>query len=144
MFVIFYMKYLNSEYYAEVKDHRYKIHPTENIILRKRNPPNSLRIQYQIQNETQIRRNQKVIKKTNDELVAKIYPKNKNQPFQQQSKFKPLKCSSCKRINWLEFDKGFFVEIVSVLLIKRNIKLIKKYLDKIIIFQLDYLMLIRR
>ena len=23
------MKYLNGEYYVEVKDHRYKIHPTE-------------------------------------------------------------------------------------------------------------------
>ena len=29
------MKYLNGEYYVEVKDHRYKIHPTEKIILRK-------------------------------------------------------------------------------------------------------------
>ena len=36
------MKYLNGEYYAEVKNHRYKIHPTENIILRKRNPPKIL------------------------------------------------------------------------------------------------------
>ena len=36
------MKYLKSEYYVEVKDHRYKIHPTENIILRKRDPPLSL------------------------------------------------------------------------------------------------------
>ena len=29
------MKYLNGEYYVEVQDHRYKIHPTENNILRK-------------------------------------------------------------------------------------------------------------
>ena len=29
------MKTLNGEYFVEVKDHRYKIHPTENIILRK-------------------------------------------------------------------------------------------------------------
>ena len=56
------MKYLNGEYYAEVKDHRYKIHPTENIILRKPDPPTSLGTQYQVQNQTQIRRNQKVIK----------------------------------------------------------------------------------
>ena len=33
------MKYLNGEYYVEVKDHRYKIHPTENNILRKRDEP---------------------------------------------------------------------------------------------------------
>ena len=49
------MKYLNGEYYVEVKDHRYIIHPTEIIILRKRNPPTSLRTQYQVQNETQTR-----------------------------------------------------------------------------------------
>ena len=30
------MKYLNGEFYIEVKDHRYKIHPTENTVLRKR------------------------------------------------------------------------------------------------------------
>ena len=42
------MKYLNGEYYVEVKDHRYKNHPTENIILRKRDPPTSLRTQYQV------------------------------------------------------------------------------------------------
>ena len=56
------MKYPNGDYYVEVKDHRYKIHPTENIILRKRYPPTSLTTQYQVQNETQTRKNQKVIK----------------------------------------------------------------------------------
>ena len=29
------MKYLSGEYYVEVKDQRYKIHPTENNTLRK-------------------------------------------------------------------------------------------------------------
>ena len=33
------MKYLNGEYYVEVKDHRNKIHPFQNIILRNRDPP---------------------------------------------------------------------------------------------------------
>ena len=56
------MKYLNGECYFEVKGHRYRIHPTENIFLRKRDTPKSLRTQYQFQNETQIRKNQKVIK----------------------------------------------------------------------------------
>ena len=103
------MKYLNSEYYVEVKDHRYKIHPTQNIILRKRDPPTSPRTQYQVQNETKIRRNQKVIRNDNDELVVKNYPKNKNkQPIIQQQKFKPPKCPSCKQNNWLEFDKGYY------------------------------------
>ena len=49
------MKYLDGNYYVEVNDHRYRIHPTENVILRKRDPPTSLRTQYQVENETQIR-----------------------------------------------------------------------------------------
>ena len=103
------MKYLNGEYYVEVKDHRYKIHPTENIILRKRDPPSSLRTQYQVQNETQIRRNQKIIKNDNDELIVKNYPKNKNkQPIQQQPKLP--NCPSCKQNNWLEFNKGYYCQ----------------------------------
>ena len=65
------MKYLNGEDYVEVKDHRYKIHPRKNIILRKRDPPTSPRTQYQVQNETQIGRNQKVIKNDNDQLFFK-------------------------------------------------------------------------
>ena len=60
------MNYLNGEYFVEVKDHRYKFYPTENKILRKRDPPTSHRTQYQVQNETHIRKNQKVIKNDND------------------------------------------------------------------------------
>ena len=56
------MNYLNGEYYVEVKDHRYKIQSTENIIIRKRDEPKSLRTQYQVQNETQIRKNQKLLR----------------------------------------------------------------------------------
>ena len=101
------MKYLNGEYYVEVRDHRYKIHQTENIILRKPDPPTSLRTQYQVQNETQIRKYQKVIKNDNDQLIVKNYPTNK-QPIILQQKFKLPKCPSCKRNNWLEFDKGYY------------------------------------
>ena len=64
------MKYLNGQYYVEVKDHRYKIHSNENITLRKRDPPKSPGTQYQVQNETQIRKNQTVIKNNIDELVV--------------------------------------------------------------------------
>ena len=60
------MKYLNGDYYVQVKDHRYKFHPTEKIILRKRDEPKSFRKQYQTQNEIKIRRNQKVIKNDKD------------------------------------------------------------------------------
>ena len=100
------MTYLDGNYYVEVKDHRYNIHPTKNIILRKRDPPFSLRTQYQVQNETQIRKNQKVIKNDNDELIVKNYPKNKiKQPIIQQQ---TPNCPSCNRTNWLEFDKGYY------------------------------------
>ena len=121
------MKYLNGEYYVEVKDHRYKIHPTENIILRKRDPPTSLRTQYQVQNETQIRRNQKVIKNDNDQLIVKNYPKNK-QPIIQQQKFKPPNCPSCKQNNWLEFDKGFYCTNCEYIINKQKHQTDKKVL----------------
>ena len=72
------MKYLDRNYYVEVKDHSYRIHPNENIILRKRDPPASLRTQNQVQKETQIRRNQKVIKNDNIQLIVRNYPKKNN------------------------------------------------------------------
>ena len=120
------MKYLNGEYYVEVKDHRYRIHPTENIILRKRDLPTSLRTQYQVQNETQIRKNQKVIKNDNDQLIMKKYPKNKKQLIQQASKFKPPNCSSCKQNNWLEFDKGYYCKNCEYIINKQKRQIDKK------------------
>ena len=75
------MKVPIGQYYVEVKDHRYRLHPNENIFLRKRDPPNSLRTQYQVQNNTQLWRNQKVIKNDNDELVVKITLKINEQLF---------------------------------------------------------------
>ena len=99
------MKYLNGNYYVEVKDHRYRIHPTENITLRLRDPPPSLRTQYQVQNEAKIRKNKKVIKNDHDQSIVKKYPKNK-QPIIHQPKIKPLNCPFCKQNIWLEFDKS--------------------------------------
>ena len=75
------MKFPNGEYYVEVKDHRNKNHPTENKILRKRDPPLSVRTQFQVQNETQITRNEKVIEKDKDQLVVKNNPKINNRTF---------------------------------------------------------------
>ena len=98
------MKYLNGEYYVEVKDYRYKIRPTEKIVLRKRDPPKSLRTQYQFQNQTQIRKNQNVVE-NNGKLEVKNYPKNR-QPNIQQPNFKPPNCPNCKQNIWLESDKG--------------------------------------
>ena len=100
------MKYLIGQYYVEAKNHRYKIHPTEKTILRLRDGPKSLRTKYQVQNNTQIRKDQKVIKNDNDELMVKNYPKKK-QPTHQQ----PPNCPSCKRNKCLEFDKGYGCQI---------------------------------
>ena len=137
------MKYPNGEYYVEVKDHRYKIHPTEKIILRKRDPPQSLRTPYQAQNETQIGRNQEVIE-NNRKIEVKNYPKNKKQPTHQQPKFKLPYCPNCKQIVCLEFDKGYYCKNCNYIINKQNIRLIKKFSDKIIIFQQDCQMRIRR
>ena len=115
------MRYLNGQYYVEVKDHRYKIHPTENIILRKRDEPKSLRTQYQVQSDTQIRRNQKVIKNDNDELIVKNYTKHK-QPIIQQLP----NCPSCKQNNWLEFDQGYYCTICEYIINKQKHQIDKK------------------
>ena len=126
------MKYLNGEYYVEVKDHRYRFHPTENTILRKRDPPKSLRTQYQVQNETQTRNNQKVIRNDNDQLVVKNYPKNKNkQPAVQEQL---PNCPSCKRNIWLYFDKGYYCKNCEYIINKQEYQIDKKVLRQEIDF----------
>ena len=67
----------DGRYYVEVKDHRYKFHPTESNILGERDQPKFHQPQYQVQNETQVSRNQKVIRNNNDDLIVKNYPKEK-------------------------------------------------------------------
>ena len=89
------MKHLNGSYYVEVKDKRYLIHPTEKKILGLRDPPNTLRTQYKVQKDTQIEKNQKVIKNENDELIVKNYPKKKQASIQ-QPKSKTPECPECK------------------------------------------------
>ena len=78
------MKYPNGQYYVWVKEHRYLIHPTENFLLRLRDSPTSVRTQYRVQNDTQIRKNQKVVRNDNNELVAKNYLKKINLIFDNQ------------------------------------------------------------
>ena len=119
------MKYLNGEYYVEVKDHRYRIHATENNISRKRDPPTSLRTQNQVQNETQKRKNQKAIKNDNDQLVVKNYPKNK-QPIIRQPKFNLPNCPSCKENVWLEFDRGYYCRNCEYIINKQRHQIDKK------------------
>ena len=101
------MKYLNGKYYVEVKDKGYNIHPTENNILGFREEPKSLGTQNHVQNDTQTRKNQRVIKINNNELVVKNYTKNKKQPIIQQSRINFLSRPNCKRNSCFEFDKGW-------------------------------------
>ena len=121
------MKYLNGNYYVEVKDHRYKNHPSENIIIRKRDPPKSLTTQYQVKNQTKIRTNQKVIRNDDNQLIVKNYPKYKNkQPNIQQRKFDIPICPSCKQNNWLEFDIGYYCKICECIINKQKHQIEKK------------------
>ena len=89
--------------------------------MRLRDELKSLKSQYQVQNEIQVRKNQKVIKSDINELIVKNYHKNK-QPIQQQAKFKPPNFPSCKRKNWLEFDKVTTAKIVNIFLTNKNIR----------------------
>ena len=86
-----------------------------------------MRTQYQVQNETKTRTNQKVIKNDNDQLIVKNYPKNK-QPIIQQQKFKLPDCPSCKRNNWLEFDKGYYCQNCEYIINKQKHQIDKKVL----------------
>ena len=79
------MKHLDGQYYVEVEDHRYKIQPTKNNILGLRGPPNSLRLENQVQNGTQIKKNQKVIENNGKLEVKKILKMKNNQLFNNQS-----------------------------------------------------------
>ena len=126
------MKFLNGKYYVQKKDERYIFNPFEKIIQGLRDPPKSLKTQYRMQNETEIRQNQQVIRKHNDELIVKNYPKNK-QPIIQQGKITLSSCPDCKRNNWLEFDKGYPCPNCQY-----NINKQKHQIDKIVLIQNDY------
>ena len=65
------MNYLTDGFHIGIKDHRNKTHPTENIILGLQKEPKPFWTQYQVQNNTQMRKNRKDIKNDNDELVVK-------------------------------------------------------------------------
>ena len=109
-----------------MEDHRYKVHSTENKILRKRDPPSSLRTQYQVKNETRIRRNQIVSENDNDEFMVKNYPKNINKQSISQQQLPS--CPSCKRNIWLEFDKGYYCTNGEYIINKQKHEIDKKVL----------------
>ena len=74
-----------------------------------RYPLKNLRTQYQVQNETEIRKNRKVSRNNNDELLVKPYPKKKQQKIQ-QSKHKPPNCPSCKGNKKTQFSHSFLCQ----------------------------------
>ena len=84
---------------------------------------NLLELKNQVQNNTQIRKNQKVVE-NNGNWEVKKYPKNK-QPIQQQPKIEPLFGSTCKQINWLDFDEGYYLKNC-----EHNINEQKRQIDK--------------
>ena len=98
-------------------------------MLRKRDPPSSLRTQYHVQNETKIRRNQKVIKNANDQLLVENYPKNK-QPNIQQREVKLPNCLSYKQNIRLEFDKGYYCKNCENIINKQKHQIDKEVLKQ--------------
>ena len=88
-----------------------------------------MKTQYQVQNETQIRKNQKVIKNDNNQLVVKNYPKI-NQPNSQQPIIQKQlpNCPSCKQNNWLEFDERKYCENCEYIISKQKHQIDKKIL----------------
>ena len=54
----FQTNFFKGHYYVEVKDKRYRIHPIENSSLGLRDPAQPLRTQYQVQNNTQIKKSE--------------------------------------------------------------------------------------
>ena len=95
-------------------------------MLGKRDPPTSLRTQYQMQNETQVRKNEKVMKNENDQLVVKSYLKKKL--IIQQRKINVPSCPSCKRNIWLEFDKSYYSKNCEYIINKQKHQIDKKIL----------------
>ena len=54
------MKNLVGTFFVEVNDKNYTIHPTENILFRECKKPKNIKFQYQVNNVTQIGRNQTI------------------------------------------------------------------------------------
>ena len=62
------------------------------------------------------------MRKDNEELVVKNYPKNK------QPKFKPPNCPSCKQDMWLDFDKEYYWQNCEYIINKQKHQIDKKIL----------------
>ena len=76
--------------------------------LREREPPKSPRTQCQVQNDTQIRKNQKVVKNDNNELIVENFAEKEKQPIIEKPKINLTNCLSCKRNSWTKLTHGCF------------------------------------
>ena len=137
------MKYLNCNYHVKVKDKRYRIPPTENLILRLRKKPISLRTWYQVQNDTQSRKNQKLIRNDKDELIIKNCSKKNNRLFNNQNLNNHLFVLVVSKIFCFNLQKDVFVKVVSILSRNKSTNLIKNVLRQDHFFLLDYLILLK-
>ena len=110
------MKYINSNFYVEVKDEKYFSHPTEDIILGKQEPPRYLSLQYQVQNETKLEKKIEMLKKNINELEHRPYkPRQKiNKSFVINQTFNLPDCTFCERNIWAEFHQGFTGKFVKM------------------------------
>ena len=137
------MNDLNGICNVEVEHKRYITHPNGNTIIRERKEPKNIRTQYQVHNETKMRKDQEVNKNDNNELEVKHYQKRK-EPIIQQTKINLPNCPDCKQNNWIEFNRGYYCQNCEFIISKQKHQIDKKkYLDKISIFLRDYLMLIK-
>ena len=87
------MTCLNNKNYVEVIDKRYIFHPNENVKLRERKEPKSIRFRYQVQNNMKIRKNEKVFKNDNDELELERYPRKKKLKIEKLKYILPSRAS---------------------------------------------------
>ena len=94
-----------------------------------------MRTQYRIQNETEIRKNQSVLKNDNNELIVKNYPKIKK-PIIEKLKINLPNCPRCKRINWIKVTRRYFCRTSESLygIIKQKYQTDKKVLRQDIYF----------
>ena len=113
------MKFLNGQYYVKVKATVHLSHPTENIILRKRDPALSLRTQYQIQNETQIRKSHGGFEK-NGKLEVKTYIK-KNDQFNNNQNLNHLIVLIANKNFGGNLKRVTVAKILNIMLTNRNI-----------------------
>ena len=90
-----------------VKDKRYNIHPKKKDVLREREPPKSLRNQYQVINDTELKKSGKVNKINDNDIEVKAYTETKKKKTTEKPR-RDIECPICKQGNCIEVDKGYY------------------------------------